>query len=51
MALRGVVGIFLLAVQGIFGHAGAEFALGAIEQRHADAEGSEIDSGYYAHRK
>jgi hypothetical protein len=51
VALGGVVGIFRFAMQWIFGHACAELSLGAIEQRYADAEGPEIDSGYDAHRE
>jgi hypothetical protein len=51
VALRGVVGVFFLAQQRILGHARAELAFGAVEQRHADAEGSEIDAGYDAHEK
>ena len=49
VALRGVVGIFLLAEQRVLGRAGAETALGAVEDGHANAEGAEIDSGYDAH--
>ena len=49
VALRGVVGIFLLAEQRILGRAGAEAAPGAIEDGNANAEGAEIYSGDDAH--
>ena len=48
VALGGVVGVFLLAEERIFGDAGAEAAAGAIEDGNANAEGAEIDAGYDA---
>ena len=49
VALRGMVGIFFLAEQRIFRCSGAEPAASAVENRHANAERSEIDSRDDAH--
>ena len=49
VALRGVVRIFLLAKQRVVGGAGAETALGGVEDGNANAEGAEIYSGDDAH--
>ena len=49
VALRGVIGIFLLAEQRVLGRARAQAPPGAIENRDANAESAEIDTGYDAH--
>src|SRR5581483_11649789 len=42
MGLRGVVGVFALAVERVFGDGGGETAFVAVEKSNANAEGSEI---------
>src|SRR5947208_10895544 len=49
MALGCVVGIFLFAEERVLGDSSAQAALLAVENGDADAESSEIDSGYDAH--
>jgi hypothetical protein len=49
MGLRGVVGIVLLSMQWVFCDSVAQSTARAIEDRNADAEGSEIDTGYEGH--
>jgi len=50
VALGSVVGIFLFTEEWILRHARAQAAFIAVENRDADAESSEIDSGYNAHK-
>jgi hypothetical protein len=49
VGLRRVVRVFALALEGVFGRGGAEASTLAVEQRHADAEGSEVYSRYDGH--
>jgi hypothetical protein len=49
MALRGVVRVFLLAMQRIRSGAGAQTPFDGIEDGNANAEGAEIHSGDDAH--
>jgi hypothetical protein len=51
VALRGVIGVFLLAKKGILGRAGSEAAARGIENGDANAEGSEVYAGYDAHKE
>jgi hypothetical protein len=49
VGLRCVVGVFATAVQGVFRDSGADAATSAVEDRDANAEGSEINSGDNGH--
>ena len=49
VALGGVIGVFLLAEQRVLGGARPQAPLGAIENRDANAESAEIDTGYDTH--
>ena len=49
VALRGVVGIFLLAMQRILADARAQAASGAVEDGDPDAQSAEIDTGDDTH--
>ena len=49
VGLRGVVGVFAAAVQGIAGGGCAEAAALGVEQSDAHAEGSEVDAGDNTH--
>ena len=51
MGLRGVFGIFALAVQRILGDGGFEQAAFAVDQRNTNAQRSEIDSGHDGHQQ
>jgi hypothetical protein len=47
--LGGEVGIFALAMKGIFGNRGRKKPALAVDDRNADAEGAEIYSRYDGH--
>jgi hypothetical protein len=50
VALRGVIRIFFLAMQGVLAAARAQLPLGTVENGHPDAQGSEIDTGDDTHK-
>jgi hypothetical protein len=50
VGLRGVVGIFLLAVKRVLADAGAEAAAGGIKDGNSDAKSAEVYSCNDAHK-
>ena len=49
MRLRGVLGIFAFAMEGIFGDGGSQQAAFAVHQRNSDAQSSKINPGNHRH--